>query len=97
MTLFYCIDGSRNHQGALLCVVNSHLFSNPAAPHIRTIQAAVLAAEVDQHYKDIAVIWCGDFNATHDSGVVDFLKTGTVSQFVCLYVLWMLLCLHEAG
>lgn len=63
-----------------LCVVNTHLFFHPRAPHIRTLHTAALLAEagalIDEvagspalHGRRPALLFCGDLNSDLNDGV----------------------------
>ncbi|EGD80254.1 hypothetical protein PTSG_10930 [Salpingoeca rosetta] len=80
LLLLQCADGSRHYDGQLLCVVNCHLFSHPMAPHVRVIQAAVIAAEIKDRFGAVPVIWCGDFNANPNAAVVQFLHHRSIEE-----------------
>lgn len=61
-----------------LCVVNTHLFFHPNAPHIRTIHTAAMLAEADRLLQEVgpgpqgarpALLFCGDLNSDLNDGV----------------------------
>eukprot|EP00803_Ostreobium_quekettii_P002086 evm.model.scf_565.5 EVM.evm.TU.scf_565.5 scf_565:12776-26338(-) len=72
-----------------LCVVNTHLFFHPRAPHIRSMQAACImheahalmtsAASGSTAPEPISVVFCGDLNSAMHSGrpgAVELLQQG---------------------
>ena len=65
-----------------LLVLNTHLYYHPAAPHVRTLQLAVL---LRQAAKELAanpgtsLLLCGDLNSTPETGVVEYLWKGVLS------------------
>ncbi len=71
--------GGRPDDGPL-CVVNTHLFFHPRAPHIRAMHAAALLAEAGAQVGDVAaapalagrrpaLLFCGDLNSDLNDGV----------------------------
>ena len=63
-----------------LCVVNTHLFFHPRAPHIRTLHTAALLAEAGALIDEVAgaaalrgrrpaLLFCGDLNSDLNDGV----------------------------
>ena len=68
-----------------LCVLNTHLFYHPYAPHIRTMHTAAILEEAAAFItsssasiataapsvdpKDLALIFCGDFNSDLNEGI----------------------------
>ncbi|KAK9846341.1 hypothetical protein WJX81_001906 [Elliptochloris bilobata] len=73
-----------------LCVVNTHLFFHPRAPHIRTMHTAALLAEAGALIDEVAgapalrgrrpaLLFCGDLNSDINDGVpgaVELLQSG---------------------
>ena len=93
LLLLQCADGSRHYDGQQLCLVNCHLFSHPMAPHVRVIQAAVIADAIRERFGDVAVMWCGDFNAVPSTAVVQFLHSKVVRFIVCVLLACFFACL----
>ncbi len=71
--------GGRADDGAL-CVVNTHLFFHPRAPHIRAMHTAALLAEAGALIDEIAaapalagrqpaLLFCGDLNSDLNDGM----------------------------
>ena len=67
------------HDGPL-CVLNTHLFFHPRAPHIRTMHTAALLAEAEALIGEVvgapalrgrrpALLFCGDLNSDLNDGV----------------------------
>ncbi len=77
-----------------LCVVNTHLYFHRHAPHVRSIQAAVLAHETARFADSMmqrmadtstpAVVLCGDLNSDHAQtpfpGCVELLRAGRLPE-----------------
>lgn len=70
-----------------LLVANTHLLFDPAYEHIKLLQALLSIrylssvrkkVEENEPKKQIYSIFCGDFNSTPDSGVVQLFKTGHI-------------------
>jgi len=68
---------------------NTHLYFRPDADHIRLIQIGVCLKQLEQVLADAQKSWpdvrfslllCGDFNSTPPFGVLEFMRTGQVSQ-----------------
>lgn len=80
---------------APLCVINTHLFFHPFAPHIRSLHVAAIQEEAAGWLADWAalepslagappptVLFCGDLNSDLNDGVpgvVEMLQTGKLS------------------
>eukprot|EP00854_Cymbomonas_tetramitiformis_P012252 gene12252-14467_t len=73
-----------------VCVVNTHLFFHPGAPHIRQLQMHLLleaahsfiqrhAAQAGLEAGRVALVLCGDLNSGPHSAVVEYLRSGHVS------------------
>lgn len=71
--------GGAPHDGPL-CVVNTHLFFHPRAPHIRTMHTAALLAEASALIDGAApaqqlrgqrpaLLFCGDLNSDMNDGI----------------------------
>lgn len=71
--------GGAPHDGPL-CVVNTHLFFHPRAPHIRTLHTAALLAEASALIERAApsqqlrgqrpaLLFCGDLNSDMNDGI----------------------------
>ncbi|KAJ3277101.1 Elongation of fatty acids protein 2 [Terramyces sp. JEL0728] len=74
--------------GAKILVANAHLHWDPAYSDVKVIQTALLVEEVERLSAQWAktynngpqsILICGDFNSLPDSGVVEFLKEGSIS------------------
>jgi CCR4-NOT transcription complex subunit 6 len=67
----------RNHRN-LLCVANTHLYSNYQRPDVKLWQSLALVSELEHlvAHRDIPVILCGDFNSEPDSAVYELLTQG---------------------
>ncbi|KAJ3325959.1 Glucose-repressible alcohol dehydrogenase transcriptional effector [Boothiomyces sp. JEL0866] len=73
--------------GAKILVANAHLHWDPAYSDVKVIQTALLVEEVEKlsnqwaktHNGTQSILICGDFNSLPDSGVVEFLKEGSIS------------------
>lgn len=66
----------------LMCVVNTHLYSNNLRPAVKLWQTMAMVREVE-HYvsqQDLGLLICGDFNSQADSAVYDFLSQGYVNE-----------------
>ncbi len=77
---------ARNTSGrggrSLLCVVNTHLYSNHQRPDVKLWQTMNLAREIQSFVssRDLALLICGDFNSEPTSAVYEYLKHGAVSS-----------------
>jgi len=70
-----------------VCVLNTHLFYHPRAPHIRTLHMAALLAEADRFIAEAApqqspeslpaVLLCGDLNSDLNEGIPGEWQNGT--------------------
>ena len=73
-----------------LCVLNTHLFYHPYAPHIRTMHTAAILEEAAAFItsssasiratapmdpKDLALVFCGDFNSDLNEGIPGMIKS----------------------
>ncbi|XP_028303774.1 2',5'-phosphodiesterase 12 isoform X2 [Gouania willdenowi] len=60
-----------------LCVANTHLYWHPKGSSVRLVQMGVALKHLSHVIKEVApgapVIFCGDFNSTPSSGVVQLL------------------------
>ncbi len=67
---------------SLLCVVNTHLYSNHQRPDVKLWQTMNLAREIQSFVstRDLALLICGDFNSEPTSAVYEYLKHGAVSS-----------------
>lgn len=69
----------------MLCVANTHLYSNQQFPDVKLWQCQQLIAELEQlvvgHLagRDLPLVLCGDFNSLPSSAVYDFLADRMVS------------------
>mmetsp|Transcript_9356 Transcript_9356/g.28148 ORF Transcript_9356/g.28148 Transcript_9356/m.28148 type:complete len:1012 (-) Transcript_9356:263-3298(-) len=77
-----------------LCVLNTHLFYHPQAPHIRTMHTAALMAAAHTFLRQLSqpggsstprpsVVFCGDLNSDLNEGipgVVELLRSGRVAE-----------------
>eukprot|EP00466_Bigelowiella_natans_P009484 jgi/Bigna1/79192/fgenesh1_pg.60_\ len=68
---------------SLVYIVNTHLYSHPSAPHIRSLQLSILCKSLKRIWEaegreDAApsLVICGDMNATYDEGAVSLMMTG---------------------
>ena len=67
-------------------VCNAHLHWDPAYKDVKLIQTAMLLEEIQKLAKDwdskmnIPIILSGDFNSLPDSGVVEYLTQGSISN-----------------
>lgn len=64
----------------LLCVVNTHLYSNVNFPEVKIWQAMSLMGEIEKllHNKDVPLLLCGDLNSDPQSAVYEFLVSGSL-------------------
>lgn len=72
--------------GRVVVLVNTHLFYHPGAPHARNIHTAVLLREATAALQAASnscgaagIVFAGDLNSTPETGVVEFLSTGSLS------------------
>lgn len=70
----------RSIHGHKLCVCNTHLFSHPSAPHIRSLQAAFIINTVEEKWPHTAVLFAGDLNSTRSNSCISFLSSGLLSD-----------------
>eukprot|EP01041_Mallomonas_annulata_P008324 gene8324-17133_t len=65
-----------------LCVVNTHLYSNPKLADVKLWQTLTLLHEVEAFVaqRDIATVICGDFNSEPHSAVYQLLAHGMISS-----------------
>lgn len=64
------------NDGALLIVVNTHIFWDPDYADVKLLQTILLIEEIQkikQKYKDVPVVLMGDFNSLHDSSVYNLI------------------------
>eukprot|EP00658_Telonema_sp_P-2_P056998 TRINITY_DN4545_c0_g2_i3.p1 TRINITY_DN4545_c0_g2~~TRINITY_DN4545_c0_g2_i3.p1 ORF type:complete len:480 (+),score=76.86 TRINITY_DN4545_c0_g2_i3:88-1527(+) len=70
--------------GRCLCVANNHFFGDPAAPHIRLLQSAMVLEQcrdmMEQHNDEAILLVGGDFNSGINEGICEFLGTGRVDK-----------------
>lgn len=68
------------HNNSLLCVVNTHLYSNPKLSDVKLWQTLTLMQEVESFiaHRELATVVCGDFNSEPDSAVYQLLSRGVV-------------------
>ena len=66
--------GGRN----LLCVVNTHLYSNHQRPDVKLWQTMNLIREIQSFVstRDLALLICGDFNSEPHSAVYEYITRG---------------------
>lgn len=83
LTVLEPADAAAAPEQAPLCVVNTHLFFHPRAPHIRSIHVAVMLAEAHalmeqcaaqqglngHQQQQPALLFCGDLNSDLNDGV----------------------------
>ena len=77
-----------------LCLLNTHLFFHPNAPHIRTLHVAAMLAEAHALAESVAaelgqtpaLLFCGDFNSDMNDGM-----PGEAAAFLRVY------CRHLCG
>eukprot|EP00947_MAST-08B_sp_MAST-8B-sp1_P004001 g4001.t1 len=74
---------------SLILAATTHLFYHPHADHVRILQAAALACEIESAVATlrrerpgcrVSVVLSGDTNGMPETGVTEFLKTGRVSR-----------------
>ena len=72
---------SSRPQRQLVCVANTHLYSNHQRPDVKLWQSLALVGEIERvvSRRDIPLMLCGDFNSEPDSAVYDFLAHGRLS------------------
>lgn len=68
--------GGRN----LLCVVNTHLYSNHQRPDVKLWQTMNLVREIQNFVstRDLALMICGDFNSEPHSAVYEYVTRGSL-------------------
>ncbi|KAL0581926.1 Glucose-repressible alcohol dehydrogenase transcriptional effector [Marasmius crinis-equi] len=75
--------------GKPLLLVNTHLYWDPEFCDVKLVQAGLLGEEIEkvaqrvreeQATSEVPVVLCGDFNSMPNSGVYEFLSTGSVSR-----------------
>lgn len=73
---------SRSRQSSLMCIANTHLYSNHQCPDVKLWQTMTLMRELDQfvHSRDVSLILCGDFNSEPESAVYEFLGDGVIER-----------------
>lgn len=66
----------------LICVVNTHLYSNHQRSDVKLWQTLTLISEIEQYIvsRDIPLLLCGDFNSEPSSAVYEFLSDGAINQ-----------------
>lgn len=66
----------------LLCVANTHLYSNHLRPDVKLWQTCTLIHELEQLIvpRDVPLILCGDFNSEVDSAVYEYLSDGVIER-----------------
>ena len=58
-----------------MCIVNTHLFYHPYAPHIRTMHTAAILEEACAEVEKLrlqpppAMVFCGDLNSDLNDGI----------------------------
>jgi CCR4-NOT transcription complex subunit 6 len=64
---------ARSRQSSLLCVANTHLYSNHTCPDVKLWQTMTLMRELDRFVltRDVSLILCGDFNSEPESAVYE--------------------------
>ncbi|KAM4741274.1 2',5'-phosphodiesterase 12 [Anableps anableps] len=71
-------------QGRKVCVANTHLYWHPKGGNVRLVQMGVALQHLSHVIKDVApgapLVFCGDFNSTPNSGVVQLLSEAAVPQ-----------------
>ncbi len=63
-----------------ICIVNTHLYSNPECPDVKLWQTQALLQEVE-HFaapRGLPLVICGDFNSEPTSAVYELLETSGV-------------------
>lgn len=67
---------------ALICVTNTHLYSNHMRPDVKLWQACTLINELENLVvpRDAPIIVCGDFNSEPDSAVYEFIEDGSIER-----------------
>ncbi|XP_077458479.1 2',5'-phosphodiesterase 12 isoform X2 [Stigmatopora argus] len=73
------------HQaGRKVCVANTHLYWHPLGGNVRLVQMAValrhLSHVISQLQSEAPLLFCGDFNSSPDSGVLQLVTEAAVSR-----------------
>ncbi|KAK7053254.1 Glucose-repressible alcohol dehydrogenase transcriptional effector [Paramarasmius palmivorus] len=70
--------------GKHILLVNTHIFWDPKFKDVKLVQVGLLTEEIARMRNagslDTPVILCGDFNSLPDSGVYEFLSSGSVPK-----------------
>ncbi|MED6260527.1 hypothetical protein ATANTOWER_021546 [Ataeniobius toweri] len=70
--------------GRKVCVANTHLYWHPKGGNVRLVQMGVALQHLSHVISDVApgapLVFCGDFNSTPNSGVVQLLGETAVPQ-----------------
>uniref|UniRef100_A0A3Q2QWS3 2',5'-phosphodiesterase 12 n=1 Tax=Fundulus heteroclitus TaxID=8078 RepID=A0A3Q2QWS3_FUNHE len=70
--------------GRKVCVANTHLYWHPKGGNVRLVQMTVALQHLSQVVRDAApgapLLFCGDFNSTPNSGVVQLLSEAAVPR-----------------
>ncbi|XP_068197005.1 2',5'-phosphodiesterase 12 [Antennarius striatus] len=73
-----------NETGRLICVANTHLYWHPQGGNVRLVQMGValrhLSHVINEVVPGAALVFCGDFNSSPNSGVFQLVTEATVSQ-----------------
>jgi 2',5'-phosphodiesterase len=77
LTILQPVSCGPGCEDGLLCLVNTHLFFHPQAPHIRTLHVAAMLAEAhalaESAAADLgstpALLFCGDLNSDLNDGM----------------------------
>lgn len=66
----------------LICVANTHLYSNHQRPDVKLWQTMTLMTEIERIVvpRDIPLVLCGDFNSEPDSAVYELLVRGEIQS-----------------
>jgi CCR4-NOT transcription complex subunit 6 len=73
--------GNGSSGRSVLCVVNTHLYSNTQGPDVKLWQTMHLVRQIESIVgpRDLPLLLCGDFNSEPSSAVYEFLTHGAVS------------------
>ena len=74
--------------GALVAVVNCHLFFHPNAPQVRAFQVHLLLTEVQHALQGLptpAILFCGDLNAKPTNDLYSFVRTGKLESTALIW------------
>ena len=73
---------TRNSGRSMMCVVNTHLYSNYQRSDVKLWQTMNLIREVQQFIssRDLALILCGDFNSEPTSAVYDYIMNRSLNS-----------------